>query len=94
VPAIPPSRSRTFSQNTRHLLWTKQVAAGRHNQHAYAHALPIRKIRDIRGSEKSTNFPRNISPDFLHYIAERPEMVSHDEEAQKAKTTNKRKIKI
>jgi hypothetical protein len=30
---------------------------------------PIHAIRDIRGSEKSTNFPRKISADFLQYIS-------------------------
>jgi len=48
---------------------------------------PIRNIRDIRGSEKSHNFPRKIFPDFLQYISEWPEMDSHDEETKKAKTT-------
>ena len=66
---------------------------GRHNQHTWHMRSPIRNIRDIRGSEKSTNFRRKISPDFLQYIGERPEMVSHDEEAEKAKTRNKKKTK-
>jgi len=33
------------------------------------------------------NFPRHLSPDFLQYIDEAPEMTSHDEEPKKAKTT-------
>jgi len=32
-------------------------------------------------------FPRHLSPDFLQYIDEAPEMTSHDEEPKKAKTT-------
>jgi hypothetical protein len=47
---------------------------------------PIRNIRDIRGSEKSPNFPRKISPGFLQYIGEWPEMTSRHEETKKAKT--------
>ena len=33
------------------------------------------------------NFPRNLAPDFTHYLSERPETTSHDEESKKAKTT-------
>jgi hypothetical protein len=51
----------------------------------------IRQIRVIRGC--LCNFPRNLAPDFLQYMAERPEMTSHDGMSKKAKTTNKMKLK-
>jgi hypothetical protein len=42
---------------------------------------PLRNIRDIRGLEKTTNFPRKISPDFLQYTSERPKMTSYGEKS-------------
>jgi hypothetical protein len=39
-------------------------------------------------------FPRNLAPDFTHYLSERPELTSHDEEARKAKTTKEKEIKF
>jgi len=57
----------------------------------------IRQIRDIRGLSDSTTqrcndlrfsiFPRNLSPDFLQYMGERPQMTFHDGKLKKAKTT-------
>jgi len=41
---------------------------------------------------KSLIFPRNLTPDFLQYISERPELTSHGGKSKKAKTT-KRKLK-
>jgi hypothetical protein len=38
--------------------------------------------------EKVPNFPRNLSPPFLQYRSERPQMVSHDKELKKAKNKN------
>jgi hypothetical protein len=32
------------------------------------------------------NFPRNLVPDFTHYLSERPEMTSHSGKPRKAKT--------
>jgi len=37
--------------------------------------------------EKFQLFLRNLAPDFLQYISERPEMTSHDGKSKKAKTT-------
>jgi hypothetical protein len=37
-------------------------------------------------------FPRNLSPDFLQYMGERPQMTSYDGMSKNAKN-NKRKIK-
>jgi hypothetical protein len=35
---------------------------------------------------KFPNFPRNLAPEFTHYLSERPEMSSQDESSPKAKT--------
>jgi hypothetical protein len=37
-----------------------------------------RDISENRGStiQRFPNFPRNLAPDFTHYISERPEMTS------------------
>jgi hypothetical protein len=40
------------------------------------------------------NFPRNSSASFAQYTGEWLELTSHDENSRKAKTTNKRKIKM
>jgi hypothetical protein len=37
------------------------------------------------------NFPRNLAPDFTHYLSERPELTSHRGKPKKAKT-NERKL--
>jgi hypothetical protein len=41
--------------------------------------------------QKNLHFPRNSKPNLAQYISERPEVTSHDEGSEKAKTTNKRK---
>ena len=49
------------------------------------------------GSPTCFVFPRKIAPVFLQYTCDRPDLTSHGEEPEKAKTTNKRnkrKIKI
>ena len=57
---------------------------------------PLLQIRDPPTGENRradffgsrTTLPRNLSPDFLQYRSEQPEMVSHDEELKKAKNNN------
>jgi len=34
-------------------------------------------------------FPRNLAPDFTHYLTEQLEISTHDEESQKPKTMKK-----
>jgi hypothetical protein len=41
----------------------------------------------IRGLQEFPNFPRKGSKNFTQYSSERPEITSHDEEPNKAKTT-------
>jgi len=49
-----------------------------------ASTVPIGDIRMIRGFP---NFPRNTRPIVAQYTGERPELISHDENPKKAKTT-------
>ena len=37
------------------------------------------------------NFPRNLAPDFTHYISERPEMTSHGWEAKEGQNQKENK---
>jgi hypothetical protein len=41
-------------------------------------------------NRKPITFPRNLAPDFTHYLSERPEMSSQDESSRKAKPTRKK----
>jgi len=48
----------------------------------------VRDIRGIRGVfQKFPNLPRKGSKNFTQYSSEWPEITSHDEEPNKAKTT-------
>ncbi len=54
----------------------------------------IRYIRVIRGLSALTrfpNFPRNLAPDFTHYMSERPEMTS-SKQGVKEGQNNRRKL--
>src|SRR5205823_5347313 len=43
-------------------------------------------VRDIRGSQISLIFSRNLALVSVLYVSERPEMTSHDGKPRKAKT--------